>query len=106
MEKQTRAAIEKATQQSRRLLEDDYRAQLEGTFDILSDGTIAPGVGSHRTPRERLHRATIVAAIERKRSMGLDGRGAMADYVRDAAFTTLNRLVALKLLESRKLLKE
>ena len=31
---------------------------------------------------------------------------AVADYVRDAAFTTLNRFVALKMLEARELVQE
>ena len=106
MEKQTRSAIERATQRSRWLLEDEYAAQLEGTFDILRDGAIAPGAGAHLAPKARHQRDTIVAAIERKRAGGMDARAAVADYLRDAAFTTLNRFVALKLLEERKLVQE
>jgi hypothetical protein len=106
MDRSTRNAIERATQRCRSLLEDDYAAQLEGTFDILCDGTIASAGGPHLTPRQRFQRDTIVAAIERKRATGMSAAAAVGDYLRDAAFTTLNRFVALKLLEARRLLQE
>ena len=48
----------------------------------------------------------IVAAIEHKRAAGMTAVEAVADYVRDAAFTTLNRFVALKMLEARELVQE
>ena len=35
MDKETRNAIECATQRARKLLEDDFALQLEGTFDVL-----------------------------------------------------------------------
>ena len=106
MDKPTRTAIERATQRVRSLLEDDYAAQLEGTFDILRDGSIAGGSSAHLTTRQRFQRDTIVAAIERKRASGMSAAAGVSDYLRDAAFTTLNRFVALKLLEARKLLQE
>jgi hypothetical protein len=106
MDKPTRSAIERATQRVRSLLEDEYAAQLEGTFDILRDGSIAGGSSAHLTTRQRFQRDTIVAAIERKRASGMSAAAGVSDYLRDAAFTTLNRFVALKLLEARKLLQE
>jgi hypothetical protein len=36
----------------------------------------------------------------------MEARDAVADYLRDAAFTTLNRFVALKMLEARELVQE
>src|SRR5262249_40537354 len=56
--------------------------------------------------RQPFQRFTVVAAIERKRATGLSGAAAVADYVRDAAFTTINRFVALKMLEARGLVQE
>ena len=38
MDKNTRNAIERATQQARKLLEEDFASQLEGTFDVLALG--------------------------------------------------------------------
>jgi len=51
MDKDTRNAIERATQRARKLLEEDFSAQLEGTFDVLRIGAVAPKAGSHLSPR-------------------------------------------------------
>src|SRR6185295_3019457 len=40
------------------------------------------------------------------RAAGMSPEGAAHDYLRDAAFTTLNRFVALKMLEARELVQE
>ncbi len=106
MDKDTRNAIERATQRARKLLEDDFAAQLEGTFDILADGTVAPKGGPHLTARQALVREKIVEAIAHKRAAGMSAKDAVTDYRRDAAFTTLNRFVALKMLEARRLVQE
>ena len=106
MDKATRNAIERATQQARKLLYEDFSFQLEGTFDVLRSGVIASTVGAHLSSRERFQRDKIVAAIEHKRAAGMTTVDAVADYVRDMAFTTLNRFVALKMLEGRHLVQE
>lgn len=106
MDKDTRNAIERATQRARRLLEDDFVSQLEGTFDVLRSGEVAATGGPHLTPRQRVVREKIVAAVEHKRAAGAKPGEAVASYARDAAFTALNRFVALKMLEARGLLQE
>jgi hypothetical protein len=106
MDKSTRNAIERATQQARKLLDDDFSSQLEGTFDVLRSGVIAPSGGVHLSTRQQFQRGKIVAAIDHKRAAGMTGEEAVADYVRDAAFTTLNRFIALKMLEARELVQE
>lgn len=106
MDKSTRNAIERATQQARKLLDDDLSSQLEGTFDVLRSGVIAPIGGVHLSGRQQFQRGRIVAAIEHKRASGMTALEAVADYVRDAAFTTLNRFIALKMLEARGLVQE
>lgn len=106
MDKDTRATIERATQQARRLLEDDFTSQLESTFDVLRTGHIAPRPGKHLKPRDVIRRNKIVAAIDRKRAAGMSSADAVIDYRREAAFTTLNRFVALKMLEARELVQE
>src|SRR6266404_1673127 len=106
MDKATRNAIERATQQARRLLEDDFSSQLEGTFDVLRSGVVAPKGGVHLSARQHFQREKIVAAIEHKCAAGTTAVAAVTDYVRDAAFTTLNRFVALKMLEGRQLVQE
>jgi len=106
MDKSTRNAIERATQQARKLLDDDFSSQLEGTFDVLRSGVIAPSGGVHLSSRQQFQRGKIVAAIDHKRAAGMTALEAVADYVRDAAFTTLNRFIALKMLEARELVQE
>lgn len=106
MDKETRNAIERATQRARKLLEEDFAAQLEGTFDVLMDGTVASTPGAHLSARQAFQRERIVAAIDHKRAAGMSAADAVRDYLRDAAFTTLNRFVALKMLEARELVQE
>ena len=62
--------------------------------------------GAHLSAREVFQREKITSTIEHKRAAGMDAPQAVADYVRDAAFTTLNRFIALKMLEARELLQE
>ena len=45
MDKDTRNAIERATQRARKLLEEDFAAQLEGDFDVHRDGAVAAKAG-------------------------------------------------------------
>jgi hypothetical protein len=104
--KDTRNAIERATQRARKLLEADFAAQLEGDFDVHRDGRVAAQAGKHLSPRDAYRRERIVAAVEHKRAAGLTAADATRDYLRDAAFTTLNRFVALKMLEARELVQE
>ncbi|MBB3525937.1 SAM-dependent methyltransferase [Rhizobium sp. NZLR1b] len=106
MDKATRNAIERATQQARKLLEEDFSSQLEGTFDVLRSGVIAPKGGAHLSVRQQFQRDKIVATIEHKRAAGPTAVEAVTDYVRDSAFTALNRFVALKMLEARQLVQE
>jgi hypothetical protein len=106
MDKETRNRIQRATQAARRLLEKECAAQLEGIFDILPDGTIKPDPGPHLGDAERITRAKIVAAIEHRRAGGMPKAALVSDYLREAAFTILNRFVALKMLEARGLILE
>jgi hypothetical protein len=106
MDKDTRNAIERATQRARKLLEEDIAAQLEGDFDVHRDGAVAAKAGGHLSARQAFQRERIVAAIEHKLAAGMSAADAARDYLRDAAFTTLNRFVALKMLEARDLVQE
>jgi hypothetical protein len=106
VDKDTRNAIQTATQRARKLLEADFAAQLEGDFDVHQDGVIAAKAGKHLSARQAFARERVVAAIEHKRAAGMSAADAARDYLRDAAFTTLNRFVALKMLEARELVQE
>jgi hypothetical protein len=106
MDRPTRSAIERATQRARGLLEADFRSQLEGKYDIRPDsgGSLNGNADADANAAPRY--ATIAAAIDRKCASGQKLAEAVTDYLRDAAFTTLNRFVALKMLEARGLVQQ
>jgi len=106
VDKATRNAIERATQRARKLLEDDFFSQLEGTFDVIRGASIALKGGAHLSALQVFQRDKIVAAIEHKRAASMIAVDPVTDYTRDAAFTMLNRFVALKMLEARELVQE
>ncbi|NEJ90895.1 SAM-dependent methyltransferase [Rhizobium leguminosarum] len=106
MEKETRCAIERATQRARSILEADFAEQLAGDFDVMVDGQVGERPGAHLGGHQKALRARIVASVQHKRMTGMAPKEAVADYLRDAAFTTLNRFVALKMLEARGLVQE
>lgn len=101
MDKETRNRIQRATQGARTLLEREYAEQLEGTFDVRLDGTITAEPGAHLDAEQCVLRDKLVTAVEHLRSGGLKISEAVTYYLREAAFTTLNRFVALKMLEAR-----
>jgi hypothetical protein len=106
MDKETRNRIERATQAARGLLEQDFADQLEGVFDIRLDGTLAAEPGSHLDAPQRVLWRKLMAAVEHHRASGQRASEAVATYLREAAFTMLNRFVALKMLEARGLVQE
>ncbi|MEL7641061.1 MAG: BREX-1 system adenine-specific DNA-methyltransferase PglX [Solidesulfovibrio sp.] len=106
MDKETRNRIQRATQAARALLEREYGEQLDGVYDIRLDGTIATEPGSHLDAEQRVLRTKLVAAVEHERAAGHRPAEAVAQYLRRVAFTTLNRFVALKMLEARGLVQE
>ncbi len=108
MDPTTRNQLQRATQDARRLMEAEFAAQLEGTYDILPDGRILPEPGAHLDDRQRLIRGEIIAAIEhiRCKEGGKTTAQAIDDYRREAAFTFLNRFAALKMLEARGLVQQ
>ncbi len=106
MDKSTRNTIQRATQVARELLEGEFREQLEGTFDILLDGTIADQPGAHLSDAQKVLRRKLVSALQHRGAGGQKSKEAVDGYLREAAFTTLNRFVALKMLEARELVQE
>ena len=106
MDKDTRNRIQRATQAARALLEREYSEQLGGVFDIRVDGTTSAEPGSHLDAEQRVLRTKLVDAVDHQRAGGLKPLETVASYLREAAFTMLNRFVALKMLEARGLVLE
>jgi hypothetical protein len=105
MDRPVRNAIANATQDLRRVLEDDYRAQLDGIFDIRATGDVAASPGAHLSDEQRVTRSKLVGILGYHQAGGLTAAEAVQRLVRDAAFTTLNRFVALRMLEARELVQ-
>ncbi len=101
MNKDTRNRLQRATQAARALIEGEYGEQLEGTFDLRLDGTIPSEPGDHLDAHQRVLWKKLVAAIGHLEAGGEKKPEAVQAYLREAAFTTLNRFVALKTLEAR-----
>jgi hypothetical protein len=108
MDKTLRNALYNSVVACRRLLEEDLRRQLEGTYGVYPDGSVERlGALSHLDAVGRADRRTIEAYLEHERAGGATQREALARYLRESGFTFLNRLAALKLMEhpSRALLQ-
>ncbi|MCB1769903.1 MAG: SAM-dependent methyltransferase [Candidatus Competibacteraceae bacterium] len=106
MDRDARNRLLAATQAARTVLEQDYTEQLEGTFAIPPDGGIAVEPGDHLDAMQRQIRTQLVAAIHHAVAGGLSAKEAVMAWRREAAFTTLNRFAALKMLEARGLAQE
>lgn len=102
------SAIQQFTIQSRHNLERETSEQLEGIYGWLPDGTFAgislyPALGQIKEARETRRNLELYAATEQE--AGFNALAARRKLIRTAAFTWLNRLVALRMMEERKLLK-
>lgn len=103
MDKALRTLLYNAVVKCRRLLEEDFALQLEGTYGIhVADGTVSPLSDlKHLDAVGRADCRAIEAALRHFAAPGVDAKAAAAveRYVRESAFTFLNRLAALKLME-------
>ncbi len=108
MDDQLVCAIRRFTLTARSELEREVHEQLEGLFGWLPDGSFAPE-GTYPVLKQDAEARETRARLERyAREEGESGSGpaeARLRLVREAAFTWLNRLVALRMLEERRLIK-
>jgi hypothetical protein len=106
MEKEQRSKLQKATQEARRLLEEEFSRQLLETYDINVDkGRWSEEPGAHLQAEQRLLREKLLAWIEHRSVQINDEKEALLLALREMAFTALNRFVALKLMEARELVR-
>ena len=106
MEKEQRSRLQKATQEARRLLEEEFSRQLLETYDInVAAGRWSEEPGAHLQAEQRLLREKLLAWIEHRSAQINDEKEALLLALRELAFTALNRFVALKLMEARELVR-
>lgn len=107
LDQTARTALERCIQRARRLLEDDLARHAEGRFGIhATDGTIEDEDGLHLDPDDLAARRDIVDVLHFIRREEPDHAAAVARLIREAAFTHLNRLVAIRIAEAIGLLPE
>ncbi|MCP9822927.1 BREX-1 system adenine-specific DNA-methyltransferase PglX [Cyanobium sp. L1E-Cus] len=106
MEKEQRSKLQKATQEARRLLEEEFSRQLLETYDInVAAGRWNEEPGAHLQAEQRLLREKLLAWIEHRSAQINDEKEALLLALREMAFTALNHFVALKLMEARELVR-
>ena len=99
-----RSKLERLISRSRALLENDLATQAAGTFGIDPDGAIAAEATLRLDPSGLADRREIVEVVEHLKSEGESAPDAVARLLREAVFTHLNRLVAIRIAEALGLL--
>ncbi len=99
-----RTQLERLVTRARRLLEDDLADQTAGRFGIDPDGTIANEDALRLDPTALMQRRELVDVVDHLRSEGDDPASAVVRLLREATFTNLNRLVAIRVAETLGLL--
>jgi hypothetical protein len=95
--------------EARDLLEREVSGQLEGIYGLLPDGKWAPHEkypAIQKLPEARETRERLTQFLDDERAAGLKPKEAREKIVKETAFTWLNRLVAFKMMESRKLFRQ
>ncbi len=106
MEQQQRKQLESAIARARSRLEEDYAELLEGRFGIHASGRVEEETKLALPHGAQAARRELVAVFEHLRAEGLSPKHATRRLLREAVFTTLNRLVAIRVAEAIGLLPE
>lgn len=101
-----RARLQNAVAEARSVLEKHYQDVLEGRYGIHRSGRSEDPARLALTAAEQSARAELVAFIAHLKSDGLGPDRAAARLLREAVFTSLNRLVAIRVAEAIGLLPE
>jgi hypothetical protein len=100
MRESQRSALYAVVTRCRTLLEEDFGRQLEGAYGVHADGSVEPIAHlTHLNAPGKADRQAIEAFFAHEEANGTTRRQARDRYVRESAYTCLNRLAALKLME-------
>ncbi len=99
-----RTRLESLVSRARRLLEEDLAAQASGRFGIDADGALADPESLRLDPSSLAAWRELVGVIEHLCAEGESRPSAVARLLREAVFTHLNRLVAIRIAETLGLL--
>jgi len=104
----TRGAIHDFALQGRELLTKEAKDLLEGVYGLHPDGKLEKpeNLPTLRDPETYEIYGRLIHFLEDEVEAGLDRKEATEKLVKEIAFTHLNRLVAFKMMEERKLISE
>jgi len=115
MDQTIRNTLRETVLEARSLLENAIREELQGRLGIYSANTKGRGTPGlvveddarmrHLEPDERETRRLLLDHLDVLRTGGLAAPSALDAFVRETAFTWLNRFVAFKMLEARGLVR-
>src|SRR5947209_206456 len=107
MDKALRNTLRLVVTQSRKILEEAIGELLQGRYGIHVSGQVEDAAAmSHLSEEERQHREQLLVHLEHIQARGFKPKDAVAQLVREIAFTHLNRLCAYKMMETRHLIRE
>ncbi len=98
--------LEKLLQKIRRWVENDLVESLSGRFGIQTDGRIETLDSLSLSSTELAIRKDLVAVIEYLRAEGEGNKESVARLVREAAFSHINRFIAVRIAEAIGLIPE
>ena len=93
----------------KKILFEDCFAQLEGTFGISNSGnfeTLSNLPNIKEGTKNFEIRKKLEKYVNHKKESGVAPKEAVVDFVKEYAFTYLNRFVAFKMMEGRKILRQ
>lgn len=106
MDKQTKTKIKNLVLE----LRDDFEKEIENRLNNIGiypdkewkDGRSLP----HLEKKELENRRRVAAFIKREEKIGIDQKKATKEFIKEASYTWINRLLGLKCMESRGLIEE
>lgn len=109
MKDETISSLRKFTLEMRALLESEINEQLEGIYGFLPNGSFESKTKypALKELEEAIKtRSRLEHYIVDEKSIGMTPQDARHKLIRETAYTWLNRFVAFKMMETRKLIKE
>ena len=116
MDQAVRNKLRETVLSARDLLEKALREELQGRYGIYISNTAGRNASSltieeetkmgHLEPDELETRRLLLGHLDVLKASGLSGPRALDAFVRETAFTWLNRFVAFKMMEARGLIRE
>ncbi|MFN0154670.1 MAG: Eco57I restriction-modification methylase domain-containing protein [Gaiella sp.] len=106
LDAEQRTTLDRLVVSARVLLENDLAAQAEGRFGIHLDGTVENESALPDDSTLRITRRDLDQIMAHLQTTGDDAPGAVTRLIREAVFTHLNRLVAIRIAEAVGLLTE